>query len=372
MYFDPSSHVWSVMAFLIGAAIGSFLNVVIYRLPLGMSVNEPARSFCPSCRSPIPAHRNIPLLSWLVLRGKCPDCGVRIPFRYFFVELITALLFLASWLQHPPTTAGIFFVMMAIIVAVTWIDADHFIIPLRLTTGGSVFALCASFVQPNSLRLQGDQADDAVWWQAPSEAFLGWVLGFFLLWSVVLFGKMVFGKKRVVFDEPTAWHLQDSTETEPVSFHIDGETMTWDDLFYRKSDELLLECTEIHLNGEKIESGALKIRESMVTTPSGKEFALENVQSLRGTAQRAVIPREAMGMGDPHLLGMIGAFLGGQAAIFTVAASAFYALAAALLGRVGFGKPLPFGPFLSLGAVTWVFGGWRLWQWYYESFLSWA
>jgi leader peptidase (prepilin peptidase)/N-methyltransferase len=260
--------------------------------------------------------------------------------------------------------------MMAIIVAVTCIDADPFIIPLSLTTGGSVFAILASLVQPNSLKLHDHGHENATWWQAPSEAFLGWVLGFFLLWSVVLFGKMVFGKKRIDFDEPTAWHLQDSTETDPVSFHIDGETMSWDDLFYRKSDELVLECSEIHLNCEKIESGLLKIRESAITIPSGKHYELESVHSLSGTAQRAVIPREAMGMGDPHLLGMIGAFLGGQAAIFTVAASAIFALAAALLGRVGFGKPLPFGPFLSLGAVAWAMGGWRLWLWYYESYLS--
>jgi leader peptidase (prepilin peptidase)/N-methyltransferase len=234
-----------------------------------------------------------------------------------------------------------------------------------------VFALFASLIQPNSLQLLENASINPIWWQAPSEALLGWVLGFFLLWSVVLFGKMVFGKKRIVFDEPTPWHLQDSTETDPVSFHIDGETMTWDDLFYRKSDQLLLQCSEIHLNGEKMEHGLLKIRESEITTPCGKTYDLEHIQSLHGTAHHAIIPREAMGMGDPHLLGMIGAFLGGQAAIFTVAASAFYAIAAALLGRVGFGRALPFGPFLSLGAVTWVLGGWRLWQWYYDSFLSW-
>jgi leader peptidase (prepilin peptidase)/N-methyltransferase len=65
---------------------------------------------------------------------------------------------------------------------------------------------------------------------------------------------------------------------------------------------------------------------------------------------------------------MIGALLGGPAVIFTVSASAVYAIGAAALGRVGFGKPLPYGPFLALGAVTWLFGGWRLWQ----AYTSWA
>src|SRR6188472_2921236 len=79
-----------ILIFLVGAGIGSFLNVVIYRLPLGMSVNKPRRSFCPICKKQIPWYRNLPLITWLAQRGKCAECGCKIPFRYFFVELLTA------------------------------------------------------------------------------------------------------------------------------------------------------------------------------------------------------------------------------------------------------------------------------------------
>ena len=73
--FPSLAHpIWFVPAFLIGACIGSFLNVVIYRVPLGLSVNEPKRSFCPKCKAAIPMSLNIPLLSWLWLRGKCSNC----------------------------------------------------------------------------------------------------------------------------------------------------------------------------------------------------------------------------------------------------------------------------------------------------------
>src|SRR5205085_3230495 len=95
------STAFTVVAFVLGAASGSSLNVGIYRLPRDLSVNRPRRSFCPTCKSPIPWHQTIPLVSWLFLRGRCAKCGARIAFRYFGVELLTALLFLAVWESFP-------------------------------------------------------------------------------------------------------------------------------------------------------------------------------------------------------------------------------------------------------------------------------
>ena len=102
------------------------------------------------------------------------------------------------------------------------------------------------------------------------------------------------------------------------------------------------------------------------TMPDGSVHRLEDVKSISGKVTHATIPREAMGMGDPHLLGMIGAFIGGFGVVFTIASSAVFAIIAAVLGRIGLGRPLPYGPFLLLGGLAWIFGGWKLWQLYVD------
>ena len=145
---------FQVFAFVLGAAIGSFLNVCIYRLPLGMSVNEPKRSFCPSCKAQIPWYRNLPLVSWLTLRGKCASCGARISFRYLGVELLTGLLFLAVWvkLMRGPETpwllAPAYWILVALLVVATFIDFEHFIIPDEITWGGAVAGAALSYLLP--------------------------------------------------------------------------------------------------------------------------------------------------------------------------------------------------------------------------------
>src|SRR5438309_11127103 len=88
---------FDLFAFVLGAAVGSFLNVCIYRWPVDLSIHRPRRSFCPNCKQPISWYQNLPLISWLALGGRCANCGAKIAFRYFAVELVTAVLFVAFW-----------------------------------------------------------------------------------------------------------------------------------------------------------------------------------------------------------------------------------------------------------------------------------
>ena len=134
-------------AFIFGAAIGSFLNVCIFRLPAETSIVKP-RSQCPYCQHPIRNVDNIPLISFIVLRGKCRDCGGKISWRYPLVELITAALALLLFLKFGLTLKFLtFFIFTAVLIVITFIDLEHQIIPDILTLPGiPIFFLAAIFL----------------------------------------------------------------------------------------------------------------------------------------------------------------------------------------------------------------------------------
>jgi leader peptidase (prepilin peptidase)/N-methyltransferase len=134
-------------AFIFGAAIGSFLNVCIFRLPAETSIVKP-RSQCPHCKHPLRYYDNIPLISFFFLRGKCRDCGGAISWRYPLVELITALLALLLFIKFGLTLKFlVFFIFIAVLIVITFIDLDHQIIPDILTLPGiPIFFLAAIFL----------------------------------------------------------------------------------------------------------------------------------------------------------------------------------------------------------------------------------
>jgi leader peptidase (prepilin peptidase)/N-methyltransferase len=134
-------------AFIFGAVVGSFLNVCIFRLPAKISIIKPL-SQCPHCHHPIRFYDNIPLISYIVLKGKCRDCGGKISWRYPLVELLTALLSLFLFLKFGLTLIFlIFFIFTAVLIVITFIDLDYQIIPDVLTLPGiPIFFLLAIFV----------------------------------------------------------------------------------------------------------------------------------------------------------------------------------------------------------------------------------
>lgn len=144
------------LVFIIGACIGSFLNVCIYRIPREQSIIWPG-SRCPICGAPIRWFDNIPVISWFMLKGKCRDCKNAISFRYPLVEFITAFLFVASWYFLPPVQAIVAVVFASSLIVATFIDLDFLIIPDRITIGGFIFSIVLSFFLPE---IHGQLASD--------------------------------------------------------------------------------------------------------------------------------------------------------------------------------------------------------------------
>jgi len=245
-----------VAAFFLGACIGSFLNVCVYRIPLNRSVVSPG-SHCAACGAPIAWYHNIPVLSWLFLRGRAACCGTRIDARYAVVELGTALIFLALWLRFAPLEAVLYAVMTAGLIVACLIDLDHFIIPDRFTLGGCVAGFLACALDP---ALMGEKTPmQGFTWSLASA-----MLGALVLLAIAWIGTMVFKK-------------------------------------------------------------------------------------------------EAMGMGDVKFIAAISSFLGGLSLFWMIAVSAtigaILGVALILVQRGSWGTRIPYGPFLGLAAILWLFGG---------------
>ena len=244
--------------FLMGLCIGSFLNVCIYRLPAAKSIVHP-RSMCPHCDFLIPFYDNIPVLSYLWLKGKCRRCKAKIPMRYPTVELLGGLFALGAYLRFGlGIETLIYYLFIAALLVVTFIDIDHRIIPDVITLPGIPICFAASF------------ALSAITYK---DALLGILIG------------------------------------------------------------------------------------------GGSLFLVAWVYSI-------ITKKEGMGGGDIKLLAMMGAIVGWQGVFFTIFVASLVGtlagLAVMLQSRKGMKLAVPFGPFLSIGAITYIFFGNQLVNWYFN------
>lgn len=250
-----------LIAFCLGAILGSFGNVLIYRIPKDKSIVSP-RSCCPKCQTGISWYDNIPIFSWLILRGRCRVCGSAIPVRYLMVEIFIGFLFALtvnsfgiSW-----TTLELLILIFGLVI-VSYIDLDTFLLPDKFTLPGIVIGLLGAALNPE--RTFGD-------------SFLGVLLGGGFLWAIA--------------------YLY---------------------FLFRKE--------------------------------------------------------EGMGGGDIKLLAWIGAVLGWKAIPFVILSSSVIGsvvgLVFAIRSAKGMKTVIPFGPYLALGALLYIFGGKTLGLWYISLFL---
>jgi len=359
--FDPHQWMlvpfsfWGVVSFVFGCIVGSFLNVCIYRMPIGKSIVSPP-SHCPHCDYSIPWFLNIPLFTWLYLRGRCVNCKAPISSRYFFVELLTGLMFLGLWVTYGRQSVPLVLVYATLIsglIVATFIDIEHFIIPDEITLGGIVVGFICSFLVPS---LHGAEAGVF----ALRDSFLGIIVGGGLIYLILRVGKLLFGKKKLQLPADT---LVVFTEDALV---FEGQTIPFEELFYRKTDVIAMEARRVELIDRCYSN--ISVRLSPEELHLGDEILKpEEVLHMEVLTERMVLPQEAMGFGDVKFMAAIGAFLGWQATLFCLMVSsiigAVVGVLLILLKKQEWSSRLPYGPYIALAATIWIFGGQRFFTW---------
>lgn len=382
----------TAFVFVFGACIGSFLNVVIWRLPRGESLSHPP-SHCPRCNQAIRWWQNLPLVSWLALRARCFYCHQPISPRYPLVELVTALLFTAAWLGQ--LNAGLpwdalprFLVLIAILVAAALIDADHGIIPNALTYFGMLVAVVTAVLFPDAFAYPGaagrDPGNDAGVitgavlsvagtgrvWTAPGAvagltAILGIATGGGLLYAIRFIGNTLAGKRALpeMVRRPCAFSA--------AGLRLGDDAGKPENAIPKGFDSLVLLVRPLG-GGETAAPVRVELFHDGILI-DGRVPSAGASPDLTGVVAAAWARRETLGLGDVKLLAMTGAFLGPDACIWVLLVAALPALAAGgVLALPPFRRPaaLVFGPFLAAAAILCFFFGNHLVLWYGRAILG--
>ena len=355
-------HFWSMVFFVFGTIVGSFLNVCIHRMPRGESVVSPP-SHCPHCGYSIPWYLNLPLVTWISLRGKCANCAAPISIRYFLVELLTGLLFLGAWLAFGPRSAWLalaYCTLLAGFIVATFIDFEHFIIPDEITIGGMVAGFLLSAALP-AMHLDLFTSVEPAHASSIKRSLIGMAVGGGVVYAILRLGKFMFGRQRYELEPGTRVTFSET------ALHLPDGDIPFEEIFYRRSDSIPLQAETAELIDRCYRQ--VDVRLTPVSLRIGDEtFDPETVPHLEVVTQEIVVPREAMGLGDVKFMAAIGAFLGWQATLFSLMFSAVIGSIVGMLlivfGKREWSSRLPYGPYIALAAVAWMFGGKELAAWW--------
>lgn len=370
---------WIICAFIFafGCIIGSFLNVVIYRLPREKSLVSPG-SACPACGKPIRFYDNVPLVSWLVLGAKCRHCKAHISIRYFIVELLTGMMFLGLYLVYFHTSVrpgmqvsggtlvyAVHILLLGAFLAASAIDMELWVIPLSIcwfvTVAGLIGSTVAGFVIPSEEIVKNQLFPVAS--PGTGALALGAALGLLVSWILLKTGVL----KRSYEVPEDAPELSEAQKEERKQ---DGLAPYFDDYPFNHRAESLREIVFLApIVGGALLASALVKGDGAVATAWAGLLAHPAVAGLLGSvfgyfvgcatvwATRIfgtlAFGKEAMGLGDVHLMGAAGAVVGPMMVVAAFFIAPFFGLGWALFQML-FKKTrqIPYGPFLSLAVVV--------------------
>ncbi len=370
MNFAISDTCWIIFLFCLGASVGSFLNVVVYRLPQGMSIVQPG-SHCFSCQAPVRWYDNIPILAWFYLRGRCRNCGAKFSIRYALVELFTAILFVAIYRGYfywglrvpmPPFThwgwviyAG-HMVLVCALLAATLIDAEHWIIPLSVSYTAALVGFGLSAVWPYCLEKQTEEYWRIIPYASPAMAAAALGGGLGLMVGLILLKWGVLTRSFAEIEVLEAECEQKGIDMPEVVVAIRRE-MLREVAFLAPAVVLGLVFMKVLTGDNSVAEwwGSLIIQQKWCAGLLGSAFGFMiggGVVWATRIAGSVAFGKEAMGLGDVHLMAAVGAVLGWLTPTVAFFVAPFFGLGWALLSLVIHRRrEIPYGPWLSLATV---------------------
>jgi leader peptidase (prepilin peptidase)/N-methyltransferase len=318
-----------LLVFMFGTIIGSFLNVCIVRMPQEKSVVFPS-SHCPKCNKSLAWYDNIPLISWLVLRGRCRQCQAPISFRYFGVELLTGLTFASFYIHFGPTPLLVAYLVMAsCFIVATFVDLLHRIIPDEISIGGMWAGIIISALIPQLHVPSGELKVGALLAAAIVLIclFLSWIYPFFC--------------KHLIDPE-------DTYDDNPIKILV----------LVSLAFVFLVNSHWINLPG-LLNWHAYSLASSLVGFIVGGGSIY-----MMGLIGDIIFRKESMGGGDVKLMAMIGAFLGWKIALLSFFIAPFFGGVIGVIEKIRTkDSTIAYGPFLVLGALISLFWGNSIIEW---------
>ncbi len=327
-----------LFVFIFGGMIGSFLNVCIVRLPKEKSIVFP-NSHCVHCQKPIVWHDNIPLFSWILLGGKCRSCKAKISFRYFIVELLTALVFFGFYQRFGLVPVlGPYLVMVSCFIVATFVDFAERIIPDEVSIGGMFAGIALSIIVP---ALHPMTVEDSM--------LAGFGAGLIVL---ICLGLMAV---YPIFCR----HLMDPNDDPSADRSLK--------LLVTAS--LLLICV-INLSVSHMPHVLLPYMLSFSSALSGYIIG-GGVIYMLGLLGDIVFKKESMGGGDIKLMAMVGAFLGWKLALLAFFIAPFFGAIFGIIEKIRTkDSAFAYGPFLVMASLVSLFWGEQIIEWILKGGLS--
>jgi leader peptidase (prepilin peptidase)/N-methyltransferase len=367
---------WVMFLLAMGASTGSFLNVVVYRLPRDMSLLRPG-SHCTRCQKRIAWYDNIPVLAWFVLRGRCRYCGAAFSFRYPAVEFLTALLFVGlywAYFKEQARSAGLMpgfeqggwliytghICLICVLLASSLIDGEHWIIPLSLCYTAAGVGVVLSMIWPYVVEGPVEHYWRLIPWAGPKTAALAVGAGIGLFLSLLMIKTGII--KRSFNDEPIP------TPGEKEHKNCDNNNLEQNINIRIEMVREILFLTAPVVFG--ICAYFMLIRwsgfaEWWVQVLSGHKWLTGLLGSVYGFMIGGAVVwatrimgsvafgKEAMGLGDVHLMAAVGAVLGWASPTIAFFLAPFFGLGWAVARLIIHrSREIPYGPFLSMATLT--------------------